>query len=249
LTRLRTHVVRSPGEVAAHFDRAAADYHEAHGHAEEFLAYRLAVLRGLLGGAAGGTLLEIGCGPATHLLALAGEFEAAIGTDVSSEMIRVATEAVAASPCKDRVSLRVDPAERLASVADASVDVVLCVGALEHMVDRPAVLRQARRVLRSGGRFVCLTPNGGHWWYRWLAPLLRRDTRHLSTDRFLTRGELDGLLHAAGFDDVTPGWWRFVPRGDAPAAVAPLLQAGEWVGGRLRIGWLQGGLAVAATKD
>ena len=125
---------------------------------------------------------------------------------------------------------------------------VLCVGALEHMVDRPGVIRQVRRVLRPHGRFVCLTPNGGHWWYRWLAPLLRRDTRHLSTDRFLTADELRGMVRAAGLDVVSCGHWCFVPRRDLPGAVAPLVRAGEWAGDRLRIGWLQGGLAVAAVK-
>jgi len=249
VTRLRTHVVRSRRDVADHFDRVAADYHEAHGHAEELLAYRLSVIRALLVGANRGTLLEIGCGTAVHLLGLADEFQVAIGTDVSTEMIRVATETAMASPFSERVSLRVDPAEALASVDDESVDVVLCVGALEHMADRPSVLAQVHRVLRPRGRFVCLTPNGGHWWYRWLAPALRRETRHLSTDRFLTRPELETMLRSAGFGDVSAGWWRFLPRGDVPAVVGPLLQAGEAVGVRLEIDWLQGGLSAVATKN
>jgi 2-polyprenyl-6-hydroxyphenyl methylase/3-demethylubiquinone-9 3-methyltransferase len=206
------------------------------------------VIGALLAGSEQGTLLEVGCGTASHLLALAGEFEVAIGTDVSTEMIRAATDAANASPFAGRVSLRVDPAESLASVGDATVDVVLCIGALEHMVDRPRVVAQAHRVLRGGGRFVCLTPNGGSWWYRGLAPLLRRETRHLSTDHFLTKAELEGMLDNAGFGDVTLGWWRFVPRGDVPAVVGSLLQAGEAVGARLGIGWLQGGLAAVATK-
>jgi SAM-dependent methyltransferase len=248
LTRLRTEVVRGPVEVAAHFDRAAADYQDAHGHAEELLAYRVAVISRLLAGARRGTLVEIGCGPAFHLLALAGEFDDAIGTDASTEMVRVASKAVANSPWAHRVSLRVDPAEELRSVPDASVDVVLCVGALEHMVDRPAVLARAVAVLRPGGRFVCLTPNGSLWWYRWLAPLLRRDTRHLSTDRFLTSGELGAMLRSAGFDDVSLSWWRFVPRADVPPVVAGLLQAGESVGARVGIGWLRGGIVALATK-
>lgn len=248
MTRLRTQVVRSPGEVAAHFDRAAGQYHEAHGPAEQLLAYRLTVIRELLEGAKRGTLLEVGCGTASHLLALAGEFEVAVGTDVSTEMIRAATDAANASPFAGRVSLRMDPAESLASVGDATVDVVLCVGALEHMMDRPAVVAQAHRVLRGGGRFVCLTPNGGSWWYRWLAPAMRRETRHLSTDHFLTKPELEAMLGRAGFGEITLSWWRFVPRGDVPAVAGSLLQAGESVGDRLGIGWLRGGLAAVATK-
>jgi 2-polyprenyl-6-hydroxyphenyl methylase/3-demethylubiquinone-9 3-methyltransferase len=248
VTRLRTRVVRSPDEVAAHFDRAATQYREAHGHAEDLLAYRVGVITDLLVGANRGTLLEIGCGTAVHLLALADQFDAAIGTDVSTEMIRAATTAAAASTLNGRVSVRVDAAETLASVDDASVDVVLCVGALEHMVDRPAVLARVHRVLRAGGRFVCLTPNGGHWWYRWLAPLLRRETRHLSTDRFLTPEELGGMLHAAGFDDVSLRWWRFVPRADVSPVIGGLLHSVESIGAPLGVGKLQGGIAASATK-
>jgi 2-polyprenyl-6-hydroxyphenyl methylase/3-demethylubiquinone-9 3-methyltransferase len=158
----------------------------------------------------------------------------------------VANERRIASPWADRVSFRVDPAGELTTVDDASVDVVLCVGALEHMLDRAQVMRQVRRVLAPGGRFVCLTPNGDSWWYRYLAPMLRRDTRHLSTDQFVTRRELEDLLAGAGLDVVSLGWWRFVPHGDLPPLVGPLLEAGEQVGARLRIGCLQGGLAAAA---
>src|SRR5215212_5334715 len=130
--RLRTLDVRSQAEVAAHFDRAAPDYREAHGQAADLLAYRVAVIRDLLHGAGRGVVLELGCGPGTHLLALAGKFDVAIGTDLSPEMIRVATEGSTASPWRERVSMRVDPAETLSTVDDESVDAAFCVGAFEQ---------------------------------------------------------------------------------------------------------------------
>ena len=77
--------------------------------------------------------------------------------------------------------------ESLDSVADASVDVVFCIGAIEHMLDQAQVFRSVYRVLRPGGRFVCITLNGGSIWYRYLAPVLGFDTRQLSTDHYLTR--------------------------------------------------------------
>ena len=241
--------MRTHADVAAHFDRAAPAYQEAHGHADELAAYRLQVIRGLMEGAGRGVLLELGCGPGLHLLALAGEFDAAVGTDLSPEMIRVAGERAGASPWAERVSLRVDPAETLATVQDASVDVALCVGAMEHMLDPPAVLDQVHRVLRPGGRLVCLTPNGGNWWYRRAAPLLRLETRHLSTDRFLTSNELDGMVRAAGLDLLSLGWWRFIPRGDMPEWAAGAFVAGERLGERLGVGWLRGGIALAAERQ
>lgn len=59
------------------------------------------------------------------------------------------------------VTALVSPADDLADVADASVDVVFASNFFEH-VDRPTILRvmvEAHRVLRPGGRFLVLQPN------------------------------------------------------------------------------------------
>ncbi|MGY1617789.1 class I SAM-dependent methyltransferase [Geodermatophilus sp. SYSU D00691] len=59
------------------------------------------------------------------------------------------------------VRVLVSSADDLAEVADGSVDVVFASNFFEH-VDRPtilAVMAEARRVLRSGGRFLVLQPN------------------------------------------------------------------------------------------
>ena len=42
---------------------------------------------------------------------------------------------------------------------DASVDVLVCVEGIEHVVDRHRVLSEFRRVLRPGGRLLLTTPN------------------------------------------------------------------------------------------
>ncbi|HET9257689.1 MAG TPA: hypothetical protein VFO16_21165, partial [Pseudonocardiaceae bacterium] len=80
-TRLTTRDARTPDDVVRHFDGLALRYREAHGHATQMLSYRLEIIRRFLGEARRGTLLEIGCGTATHLLALTAEFTRAIGTD------------------------------------------------------------------------------------------------------------------------------------------------------------------------
>jgi 2-polyprenyl-6-hydroxyphenyl methylase/3-demethylubiquinone-9 3-methyltransferase len=234
--------------VVRHFDALAPSYAEAHGHAGRLLAYRLGVIEALLAGAPRGTLLEIGCGTAVHLLALAAGFQRAVGTDASPAMVEAGRRLVEATRPGADISIRVDPAERLATVADASVDAVVCVGALEHMLDQEAVVGQVRRVLTPGGRFVCLTPNGGYCWYRHLGPMLGRDVRHLSTDRFLTLAGLESLVAGAGLTTVARRYWTFVARGDVPAGAGPLLTALDWCTRRTGWGYLRGGIAVAADR-
>lgn len=248
MTRLRTRIVRTSEDVARHFDGLAPHYRDTHGTAERLLSYRLGVIRRFLAGAQHGTLLEIGCGTAIHLLALATEFAHAIGTDLSPEMVGVARRRAESSPCSDRISIRVDPAEELATIEDRSIDVVLCVGALEHMLEKARVVRQVHRVLKPGGMFVGLTPNGDYCWYRHLAPVLGLDTRHLSTDHFLTAGELEGLLGGAGLEIVGRRYWRFVPQGDMPVGWGSVLRALDWWGEQTGLGYLRGGIAITAVR-
>ncbi len=249
MARLTTRFIRDSRDLVQHFDSLAApESFDAHGRAERLLAYRLAIIRRLLATARMGTLLEIGCGTAIHLLPLAEGFGQAHGIDVSPEMVRVACRHAETSPWRARISLRVDAAEELATVEDGSVDVVLCVGALEHMLDRPRAVRQVHRVLRVGGVFLCLTPNGGYCWYRHLAPWLGLDTRHLSTDRFLSAREVETVVRGAELTLQRLEHWRFIPQGDLPVAWGYVLGALDWVGAHLRVGFFRGGIAFSAVR-
>ena len=249
MSKLTTRPVGTPEDLVEHFDGLAGEYADAHGRPERLLAYRVAIIERLLGSARRGTLLEVGCGTAMHLIALAARFERAVGTDISAEMVRVARRAADASPCGARIDVRADATEELATVEDRSVDVVLCVGALEHMLGKALALVQVRRVLRPGGIFVCLTPNGGYCWYRVLAPRLGLDTRHLSTDRFLTSAELSELVRVAGLVPRRLEHWRFVPKGDMPAGMGAVLHGLDYAGQAARAGFLRGGIALVAQRD
>jgi SAM-dependent methyltransferase len=248
MPRLVTREVRDSEDIRTFFDTLAATYRESHGDARRLLDYRLRLIRGLLGDVGRGCLVEIGCGTGLHLFPLAGEFDILIGTDLAPAMVAAAEKMRMHHPRRDRILLAVDAAERLSSVPDGAADAVLCVGAFEHMTDKPAVLATVRRVLKPGGAFVCLTGNGEFIWHTRLAPRLGWATRHLSTDRLLTRAEWLVLLDAAGLTLKTSGCWRFVPAGDMPRAAAILMRMLDPFGAALKLHVLRGGLYVKAVR-
>lgn len=245
---LHTRPVACQADIRRFFDDIAAEYRECHGAADKLLNERVALIRDLLPPAAAGRLLEIGCGTGIHLFALADGFVEAIGVDLAPGMIARAEQARTQHPCKNRIRFYVDPAETLACIDDAGCDVVLCVGAFEHLWDKAQALRQIHRVLRPGGAFVCLTPNGGYLWYTQLARRLGLSTRHLSSDRFLAEPEWRTLLAESGLLPDRIGYWTFIPRGDMPHTIAVLLTALDGLGRRLAVPEWRGGLYCRAFK-
>jgi 2-polyprenyl-6-hydroxyphenyl methylase/3-demethylubiquinone-9 3-methyltransferase len=245
---LQTTPAESVEDIRTFFDAIAATYADTHGQADQALRVRLALIESLMAGTRRDILVEIGCGTGLHLFPLAETFQQAIGTDLSPAMIDRAEAIRSNHPQANRMALRVDPAESLATVAHDVADVVLCVGALEHMPDKAAVLHQVSRILKPGGAFVCLTPNGDYIWYRHLAPRLGLSIQHLSTDRFLGKAELSAQLFDSGLmlDQLQP--WTFIPRGDMPARWAEALQCADWAGRLTGMTCLRGGLAFRAIK-
>jgi ubiquinone/menaquinone biosynthesis C-methylase UbiE len=243
---LRTTVVRDHEDVRRFFDACAPCYAETHGDPDGLLRHRLALIRRRARLRPTDSVLEIGCGHGTHLLGLADAFGYGLGTDLSPAMVEVARQRSAASPWRAKLRFAVDRGEHLHSVADASMDVVFCVGAFEHMLDKTRMLAMVCRVLKPGGRFVCLTPNGHYLWYRWLAPWFGLETRHLSTDHFLSRHELERLLSEASLRILSLGYWTFIPRGDMPAPYGALLYGLDRLGALAASDTLRGGLVVCA---
>ena len=116
------------------------------------------------------------------------------------------------------------------------------------MPDKLSVLLQVARVLKPGGAFVLLTLNGNFLWYRWLAPRLGLQTRHLSTDSAWTINQMAAALAAAGLVQEESGFWTFIPIGDMNVWNGWLLAVLDVIGRCFRISRFRGGICCKALK-
>src|SRR5215475_10903162 len=240
----------STREIRSFFDQCASTGSpEEHGHPQRLLEYRLALVRNLARPRPADVVLDLGCGNGHHLLALGPEVARGIGIDVSPGMIELARARFRSSPSSANLAFEVDNAEQLKGIADQSVDLAICIGAFEHMLDKRAVLASIYRVLKFGGRFFCLTPRADYVWYQTIAPLSGFATKHLSSDRMLTKGEFLALLDEARFRRSRFAPWTFIPKGDIPPVAAQLLTVLDAIGIRARLDSLRGGLSLCAWKE
>lgn len=130
------------------FNRTAEDYsrHRA-GLPESCFEH----LNGRGIGVAGQRVLDLGTGTATLGRGLARRGARVIGLDIAAELMRAARLLEGG----ERVLFVQSHAERTPFL-EASFDVVAAVQCW-HWFDRPAALREVRRVLRPGGWFVLIT--------------------------------------------------------------------------------------------
>ncbi|MDA1192084.1 MAG: class I SAM-dependent methyltransferase [Candidatus Poribacteria bacterium] len=124
-----------------------------------------ALVRELGRGRADVCLLDLGCGKGGFDDGLKDSRTLYIGIDPAIEMLRQATPSVGATHLcgiGETIPLK-----------DASVDILILKSVLMHCYDPPEVLREARRVLRVGGRCIVSVSNGGAW-FGWMRSLARR---------------------------------------------------------------------------
>jgi demethylmenaquinone methyltransferase/2-methoxy-6-polyprenyl-1,4-benzoquinol methylase len=140
-------------------------------------------------------------------------------SDVNAAMLEMAQERALSRALIGGVSLLVADAERL-PLPDRAVDRVSIAFGLRNCTDKPAVLAEARRVLRPGGRFFCLEfshvqvaalqPLYDAWSFRML-PMLGRCVAHdeasyrylaESIRMFPDQGALAAMMRDVGFARV-----------------------------------------------
>ena len=103
----------------------------------------------------GCTVVDAACGTGygARMIAARGAKQVT-GFDLSAEAIEEANRCAR----MDRVSFEVADVTKL-PVADHSYDVFVSLETIEHVENDRALVREAARVLKEGGRFICSTPN------------------------------------------------------------------------------------------
>lgn len=178
-------------------DRLARDYAREREGQHSFRVQKRLALRMLEG--TGGRILDAGCGPAVMEPALLERGFEVDAIDVSTEMLRLAEERLAAHPLRARCRLEFGDLERL-NRPDASFDAILAMGVLEYVSDHAAALRAMRRLLKPGGTLVLTVPN------RVSAYRVSRRACELAADAVKGRPPRPALTGAPGENRCVP--WR-----------------------------------------
>jgi ubiquinone/menaquinone biosynthesis C-methylase UbiE len=165
----------------------------------------------------GMTLLDVGCGPGTITLDLAGRVApgAVLGIDRADAVI---AQAAAHSQERGVGNVRFSTGDVYAlDLADDSYDVAHAHQVLQHLQDPVAALRELRRVLRPGGTLAVRDSDYAAFAWAPLDPLLDRwnELYHAMTRRNGAEADagrfLLGWVQQAGFSDIEAGssTWTF----------------------------------------
>ena len=160
-------------------------------------------------------VLEMGCGTGTTALRLAPHVKAFVGTDQSSEMIRIARDKAADE--HSNLEFRVLGAAESAQLEEG-FDVVMGFNLFHLVPDADAVLADIFKMLKPGGLMISKTPclmDKAFGWKRFLVagmlPVLKRIGK--APDVGLWRiADVDRRIADAGFETLESGNFPAISR-------------------------------------
>lgn len=106
-------------------------------------------------------IVDIACASGWSALALLPEREEMeyLGIDREEDRIKMAQRSISGSPLGSRVALLSGMPHEL-PLQDDSVDVIMSIMALRYFYDTEPIFAEAHRVLKEGGRFIVVEPDG-----------------------------------------------------------------------------------------
>lgn len=112
-----------------------------------------------LGLTSGDRLLDVACGSGGPTLRIARTTGCRVdGVDVHADGLRAARHAAGTAELEGRASFHLVDGAGPLPFQDDTFDAVMCIDAINHLPDRPAVLAEWHRVLAPGGRLVFTDP-------------------------------------------------------------------------------------------
>ena len=105
-----------------------------------------------LGNLSNKVMLEVGCGNGANCkyISTLNDSVEIIGVDLNEENLEIAN----ASMGSPRTRFIHDDAQKLETIDNSSVDVLICIESALHYPDKDAFFRQIKRVLKPGGKFL-----------------------------------------------------------------------------------------------
>jgi len=204
------------------FDAIGMDYAQKDIVASTRVARRSILLRAVLPMVAEagslGTVVDVGCGPGSQAIYLAGSYERYIGIDQAQSMVDIGnglTERMGnvEFQCANFKSAPLPP---------GTADTVMFINVLHHMTDLDTVFETARRIAKPGARVIALEPQSGNplvQGLRWVRTKV--DSGYSADQHFFAAEEFRAILDGAGLRDIDVRFQSYLTQPFATVVLSP----------------------------